>query len=133
LRPYGHYIGPISIFPGKYQEGLSRLFSKSREPIDFGIGYRWRSQGSNLLMAVRTDAPPPTASTQAGSVSEAADAVAQPAAIADVAPAADAEETKSTDRNRSASNKHRDRSGGRSNKRHVAYRAPWFFWSGAWR
>lgn len=135
LRPYGRYIGPISIFPGKYQEGLSRLFSKSRESIDFGIGYRWRSQGSNLLMAVRTDAPPPgsTASTQAGSVSEAADAVAQPAAIADVAPAADAEETKSGGQNKSASNsKHRDRSGGRSHKRHVA-RAPWFFWSGAWR
>ena len=132
LRPYGHYIGPISIFPGKYQEGLSRLFSKSREPIDFGIGYQWRSQGSNLLMAVRTDAPPQgaTASTQAGSVAGAADVVDQPAAIANVAPAADAEETKSTDRNRSASNKHRDRS--RSHKRHVA-RAPWFFWSGAWR
>jgi hypothetical protein len=134
LRPFGHYIGPISIFPGKYQPRLARVFDKGHESIDFGIGYRWRSQGSNLLMAVRTDAPPPgaTASTQPGSVSGAPDAVDQPAAIANVAPAADAEEPKSTDRNKSASNgKHRDRSA-RSHKRQVA-RAPWFFWSGAWR
>ena len=68
LRPFGHYIGPISIFPGKYQPRLARVFDKGHESIDFGIGYRWRSQGSNLLMAVRTDAPPPgaTASTQPG-------------------------------------------------------------------
>ena len=31
LRPFGHYIGPISIFPGKYQPKLARLFDKGRE------------------------------------------------------------------------------------------------------
>jgi hypothetical protein len=111
------------------------LFDKGRESIDFGIGYHWRSQGSNLLMAVRTDAPPPgaVASTQTGSVAGVADVV-EPSSTANVAPVADGEEPKSTERNQSTSNnKHRDRSGARSHKRQVAYRAPWFFWSGGWR
>jgi hypothetical protein len=136
LRPFGHYIGPISIFPGKYQPKLARLFDKGRESIDFGIGYHWRSQGSNLLMAVRTDAPPPgaVASTETGSVAGVADVADQPSSTANVAPVADGDEPKSTERNRSTSNnKHQDRSGARSHKRQVAYRAPWFFWSGGWR
>jgi hypothetical protein len=136
LRPFGHYIGPINIFPGKYQPKLARLFDKGRESIDFGIGYHWRSQGSNLLMAVRNDAPPPgaVASTQTGSVAGVADVADQPSSTANVAPVADGDEPNSTERNRSTSNnKHRDRSGARSHKRQVAYRAPWFFWSGGWR
>jgi len=50
LRPYGHYVGPISIFAGRYQSRLSNLFRRA-PPIDFGVGYRWRLRESNLLLA----------------------------------------------------------------------------------
>jgi hypothetical protein len=53
LRPFGHYLGPIGVFPGRYQAKYAVLFRKSR-PIDFGIGYRWRSHESNVLIAVKT-------------------------------------------------------------------------------
>jgi hypothetical protein len=53
LQPYGHYLGPISIFPGAYQPRYAVLFRNSR-PIDFGIGYRWQPNQSNLLLAVKT-------------------------------------------------------------------------------
>ena len=50
LRPFGHYVGPISIFAGRYQSRLSNLFRRA-PPIDFGVGYRWRLRESNLLLA----------------------------------------------------------------------------------
>jgi hypothetical protein len=50
--PFGRYAGPISEFPGRYQEQYAELFARA-QPIDFGIGYRWRSYESNLLLAVR--------------------------------------------------------------------------------
>jgi hypothetical protein len=53
LQPFGRYLGPIGVFPGRYQPKYSVLFHKSR-PIDFGIGYRWRPHESNLLLAVKT-------------------------------------------------------------------------------
>jgi len=53
LQPYGHYLGPISLFPGAYQSKYAVLFRNSR-PIDFGIGYRWQPNQSNLLLAVKT-------------------------------------------------------------------------------
>jgi hypothetical protein len=69
--PFGRYAGPIAEFPGKYQESYAELFRRA-QPMDFGIGYRWRSYESNLLLAVRlpdgsatpeatssTEAPPP--------------------------------------------------------------------------
>ena len=70
--PFGRYAGPISEFPGRYQESYAELFRRA-QPMDFGIGYRWRSHESNLLLSVRlpddgsagpeatssTDAPPP--------------------------------------------------------------------------
>ena len=52
LFPFGRYAGPISEFPGRYQEEYAELFRRS-QPIDFGIGYRWRSHESNLLLSVR--------------------------------------------------------------------------------
>jgi hypothetical protein len=71
--PFGRYAGPIAEFPGRYQESYAELFRRA-QPMDFGIGYRWRSYESNLLLSVRlpddgsaipeatssTDAPPPT-------------------------------------------------------------------------
>lgn len=59
--PFGRYAGPIDKFPGMYQAQYAELFRRA-QPIDFGIGYRWRSYESNLLLAVRT------ASDDAGSV-----------------------------------------------------------------
>jgi hypothetical protein len=52
LHPFGRYLGPIGVFPGRYQPNYAVLFRNSR-PIDFGIGYRWRSNESNLLLAVK--------------------------------------------------------------------------------
>jgi len=50
--PFGRYAGPIDEFPGRYQPAYAELFRRS-EPIDFGIGYRWRTHETNLLLSVR--------------------------------------------------------------------------------
>src|SRR5260370_712937 len=52
LFPFGRYAGPIAEFEGRYQEEYAELFRRS-QPMDFGIGYRWRSHESNLLLAVK--------------------------------------------------------------------------------
>ena len=52
LFPFGRYKEPIDEFPGRYQEEYAELFRRS-QPIDFGIGYRWRTYESNLLLSVR--------------------------------------------------------------------------------
>jgi hypothetical protein len=57
VRLFGHYSGPISLFANRYQSKLAQLFDRGRaEPIEFGFGYRWRPQTSNLMLAVETDA-----------------------------------------------------------------------------
>ena len=67
--PFGHYAGPISEFPGRYQQSYAELFRRA-QPMDFGIGYRWRTHDSNLLLSVKTgpdepsSAPDATASTE---------------------------------------------------------------------
>jgi hypothetical protein len=66
LFPFGRYAGPIAKFPGKFQREYAELFEHS-QPIDFGIGYRWRPLESNLLLSVKlpsdgsvsVDATPP--------------------------------------------------------------------------
>ena len=52
LFPFGRYLGPIDEFPGRYQQSYAELFRRA-QPIDFGIGYRWRTHESNLLLSVR--------------------------------------------------------------------------------
>src|SRR4051812_4098957 len=52
LFPFGRYAGPINEFPGRYQQSYAELFRRA-EPMDFGIGYRWRTHESNLLLSVR--------------------------------------------------------------------------------
>jgi len=55
LQPFGRYLGPIAVFPGMFQKGLNDVFRKSNPPrLEFGVGYRWRPQESNLLLAVRS-------------------------------------------------------------------------------
>jgi len=57
LQPVGRYLGPISVFPRDYQPRLAELFRKVTPiPIDFGIGYRWRKNESNLLLAQKISA-----------------------------------------------------------------------------
>lgn len=52
LQPFGHYLYPIGEFPGVYQPQMEELFRRGNAiPIDFGIGYRWRRNESNLLVA----------------------------------------------------------------------------------
>ena len=53
--PFGHYAGPIAKFPGTYQEQYAELFTRA-QPMDFGIGYRWRPFESNLLLSIRLPA-----------------------------------------------------------------------------
>jgi hypothetical protein len=69
LFPFGRYAGPIDEFPGRYQEEYAELFRRS-QPMDFGIGYRWRSHESNLLLAVRLPSD--------GSAAEEEEATAEP-------------------------------------------------------
>jgi hypothetical protein len=56
LQPFGHYVGPLHIFGRSYQPGMAELFRKDAIPIDFGIGYRWQRNESNLLLAERLSA-----------------------------------------------------------------------------
>ena len=62
FQPLGRYLGPIEIFPGTYQPQMSELFRKGNPiPLDFGIGYRWRKNESNMLLATRIAEPKPEA------------------------------------------------------------------------
>jgi hypothetical protein len=58
--PFGHYAGPIGEFPGRYQQSYAELFRRA-QPMDFGIGYRWRAYESNLLLSVRLAPDEPVA------------------------------------------------------------------------
>jgi len=65
LFPFGRYLGPIAEFPGRYQERYAELFTRA-QPIDFGVGYRWRTHESNLLLSVKvpgTEAAPAAETT----------------------------------------------------------------------
>ena len=52
LQPFGHYDVPISMFANFYQPRMAELF-QSASSLEFGIGYRWRKNESNLLLAQR--------------------------------------------------------------------------------
>lgn len=66
--PFGRYAGPIGEFPGRYQRAYAELFRRS-QPMDFGIGYRWRTHESNLLLSVKVPSDG-TASLEAASSTE---------------------------------------------------------------
>jgi hypothetical protein len=56
LYPFGRYLGPIAIFPGRHQNQLAEIYRRGPyKPIDWGMGYRWRTNESNVLLAVRKD------------------------------------------------------------------------------
>jgi hypothetical protein len=54
LQPFGRYLGPLAMFRGANQPELAKLFRTKADPLDFGIGYKWRKNESNLLLAQRT-------------------------------------------------------------------------------
>src|SRR6187397_704697 len=62
--PFGRYLDPIDEFPGRYQDSYAELFRRA-QPIDFGIGYRWRTHETNLLLSVKapTDGSAPVETT----------------------------------------------------------------------
>ena len=62
--PFGRYLGPIGEFPGRHQQSYAELFRRA-QPMDFGIGYRWRTHESNLLLSVKapSDGSAPVEST----------------------------------------------------------------------
>jgi len=53
---FGRYHGPISIFANFYQPRMAELFQNAN-PIDFGIGYQWRKNESNLIVAQKQPLP----------------------------------------------------------------------------
>ena len=56
FHPFGRYVGPISLFRQYYQSQLAKRFKEGDTlPIEFGIGYRWRANESNLLLAEKKD------------------------------------------------------------------------------
>ncbi len=101
FHAFGRYLGPIAIFPGRHQNSLAEIHRKGPfKPLDFGMGYRWRPNESNVLLATRKDLSAhqlrPAVATQPASpppVAEPVPAVqaappVQPAAAAEPAPAA---------------------------------------------
>jgi len=50
LQAFGRYVGPLGIFGAPYQVRMGELF-RDAIPINFGIGYRWRTNESNLVLA----------------------------------------------------------------------------------
>jgi len=56
LQAFGRYAGPISMFANFYQPRMADLF-QGASPIEFGIGYRWRKNESNLLLAQKGASP----------------------------------------------------------------------------
>jgi hypothetical protein len=65
--PFGRYAGPIDKFPGRFQEQYAELFRRA-QPVDFGIGYRWRTYETNLLLSVRLNPDEPLTADTASEI-----------------------------------------------------------------
>lgn len=56
VQPFGRYVGPIAVFARNYQYQMADLYRRGNAiPIDFGLGYRWRTNESNLLLAQKIE------------------------------------------------------------------------------
>jgi hypothetical protein len=55
VRLFGAYDQPIALFKTGLQDDLKSAYDARSgvEPLDFSIGYKWRQNESNLLLAVR--------------------------------------------------------------------------------
>ena len=52
FQAFGRYVGPLNISGATYQARMGELF-RNAIPIDFGVGYRWRINESNLVLAAK--------------------------------------------------------------------------------
>ncbi len=77
LRPYGRYIRPIEMFRGYYQRELAKIHAAGDgKPLEFGIGYHYRVNECNMLLAAREGGSIPVAQAQA-----APEAIPEPEAV----------------------------------------------------
>ena len=54
VRPYGRYVRTINEFRGHFQKDLAKIYaSAERVPLDFGVGYYYRVDECNMILAVR--------------------------------------------------------------------------------
>lgn len=55
LKFYGNYTQPIALFKNRYQPDLRQIYQsdKSIKPLNFGIGYKFGVNESNLMLADR--------------------------------------------------------------------------------
>ena len=59
IRPYGIYKGPIGMFRGYYQKKLEQIFSSGKQaPLNFGVGYYYRTNECNMILASREGTAP---------------------------------------------------------------------------
>ena len=56
---YGNYTSPIGLFAERYQPDLRKVYQddSSIKPLDFGIGYKFGVNESNLMLATKKDKP----------------------------------------------------------------------------
>lgn len=59
LQFYGNYTQPIALFKNRYQGDLRSIYQSKNnvKPLDFGIGYRYQVNSSNLMLALRKKQP----------------------------------------------------------------------------
>ena len=137
LHLFGHYSGPIGLFANRYQSKLAQLFDQGHvEPIEFGIGYRWRPQTSNLMLAVKTDAANDGAvsGAQAGQVSGEAPVVGEDSSdVNRTQRGNEAETQKPSRRGRLRHGTKVVRTSVRARMLHAREGASWSFWSPTWR
>ena len=50
FQAFGRYVGPLNISGATYQARMGELF-RNAIPINFGVGYRWRINELNLVLA----------------------------------------------------------------------------------
>ncbi len=59
LKFYGSYTAPIDLFSGDYQPDLREIYQndKNIKPLNFGIGYKFGVNESNLMLAASKNNP----------------------------------------------------------------------------
>lgn len=57
LSFYGTYTGPIPLFSNMYQSDLREIYQTNQniQPLDFGVGYKFGVNESNLMLANKKD------------------------------------------------------------------------------
>ena len=58
LEFYGNYTTPIALFSNRYQSDLRQVYTSNQDkikPLEFGIGYQFQVNSSNLMLAKAKD------------------------------------------------------------------------------